>query len=67
VVIIGGTSLLGGEGAAWRTVVGIAILAVLNNVFAAKSLDPNLQLVIQGLIVIIAVAAEVWFQRRKTR
>jgi ribose transport system permease protein len=66
VVIIGGTSLLGGEGAVWRTVVGIAILAVLNNVFAAKNLEPNLQLVIQGLIVIIAVAAEVWFQGRKT-
>jgi ribose transport system permease protein len=66
VVIIGGTSLLGGEGAVWRTVVGIAILAVLTNVFAAKNLDPNLQLVIQGLIVIIAVAAEVWFQGRKT-
>jgi ribose transport system permease protein len=66
VVIIGGTSLLGGEGAIWRTVVGISILAVLTNVFAAKNLDPNLQLVIQGLIVIIAVATEVWFQRRKT-
>jgi ribose/xylose/arabinose/galactoside ABC-type transport system permease subunit len=35
-------------------------------VFAAKNLEPNLQLVIQGLIVIIAVAAEVWFQGRKT-
>jgi len=66
VVIIGGTSLLGGEGAVWRTVVGISILAVLTNVFAAKNLDPNLQLVIQGLIVIIAVATEVWFQHRKT-
>jgi ribose transport system permease protein len=66
VVIIGGTSLLGGDGAVWRTVVGIAILAVLDNVFAAKNIDPNLQSVIQGLIVIIAVAAEVWFQRRKT-
>ena len=67
VVIIGGTSLLGGDGAVWRTVVGIAILAVLDNVFAAKNIDPNLQSVIQGLIVIIAVAAEVWFQRRKTK
>lgn len=66
VVIIGGTSLVGGEGAIWRTVVGIAILAVLNNVFAAKNIDPNLQSVIQGLIVITAVAVEVYFHRRKT-
>jgi len=66
VVIIGGTSLLGGEGAVWRTVVGIAILAIINNVFAALTLDPNLQSVIKGAIVIIAVAVDVWFYRRKS-
>jgi ribose transport system permease protein len=66
VVIIGGTSLLGGEGAVWRTVVGIAILAIINNVFSALTLDPNLQSVIKGAIVIIAVAVDVWFYRRKS-
>jgi ribose transport system permease protein len=65
VVIIGGTSLLGGDGAVWRTVVGVAILAVVNNVFAAETLDPNLQSVIKGLIVIIAVAVDVWGHRRQ--
>jgi ribose transport system permease protein len=66
VVIIGGTSLLGGEGAVWRTVVGIAILAVINNVFSALTLDPNLQSVIKGLIVIVAVAVDVWVIRRRS-
>jgi ribose/xylose/arabinose/galactoside ABC-type transport system permease subunit len=36
VVIIGGTTLIGGEGALWRTAVGLAILAVVNNLFAHK-------------------------------
>lgn len=67
VVIIGGTSLLGGDGAVWRTVVGIAILAVINNVFADLTLDPNLQSVIKGLIVIVAVAVDVWVYRRQSR
>jgi ribose transport system permease protein len=67
VVIIGGTSLLGGDGAVWRTVVGIAILAVINNVFADLSLDPNLQSVIKGLIVIVAVAVDVFVYRRQSR
>ena len=66
VVIIGGTSLLGGDGAVWRTVVGVAILAVINNVFADLTLDPNLQLVIKGLIVIVAVAVDVWVYRRQS-
>src|SRR5262249_48124321 len=30
-VVIGGTSLFGGEGAVWRTTVGVLILATLNN------------------------------------
>ncbi len=33
IVIIGGTSLLGGEGAMWRTLVGILIFGTINNVF----------------------------------
>jgi ribose transport system permease protein len=66
VVIIGGTSLLGGDGAVWRTVVGIAILAIINNVFAAKSIDASLQSVIKGAIVIVAVAIDVFVHRRQS-
>lgn len=64
VVIIGGTSLVGGEGAMWRTAVGVAILAVVNNLFASLNLDPSLQLLFKGVIVIVAVGADVWTRRR---
>ena len=64
VVIIGGTTLAGGEGAMWRTAVGLAILAIVNNLFASLNLDPSLQLLFKGVIVIVAVGADVWTRRR---
>ena len=33
IVVIGGTSLLGGEGAIWRTAIGLLIIAILTNIF----------------------------------
>lgn len=65
VVIIGGTSLVGGEGAMWRTAVGCAILMVVNNLFSSLDFDPSLQLVFKGLIVVIAVSVDVWTRRRR--
>lgn len=67
VVIIGGTSLLGGEGAMWRTAVGCAILMIITNLFSSLNLEPALQLVFKGLIVVIAVAVDVLSRRRSTR
>ena len=58
IVIIGGTSLLGGEGAMWRTAVGILIWGTLDNIFAAKALGTAQQLLIQAAIVIIAVSID---------
>ncbi|MFC9841188.1 hypothetical protein ACFVKB_46705 [Rhodococcus sp. NPDC127530] len=43
-----------------------AVAAIINNVFSAFTLDPNLQLVIKGAIVIAAVAVDVWFHRCRT-
>jgi ribose transport system permease protein len=63
VVIIGGTSFLGGEGAMWRTGVGLAIVAVMQNLFAAENYDPSLQLVFKGLILLVAVGADVWVRK----
>jgi ribose transport system permease protein len=67
VVILGGTALTGGEGAMWRTAVGLAIIAVMVNLFTAKNFSPELQTVFQGAVVIAAVAMDVWILRRRTR
>lgn len=66
VVIIGGTSLWGGEGAMWRTGIGLAVIAVVQNLFAIENYDPSLQVVFKGLILLVAVGADVWL-RRTTR
>lgn len=58
VVVIGGTSLTGGEGKVWRTAVGLLILAVLNNIFFSLAVDSNWQLVTKGTIVVLAVAVD---------
>jgi len=63
-VIIGGTSLLGGEGAMWRTLVGILILATINNLFDALALDTAAQQLVKGVIVIGAVALDSYTRRR---
>jgi len=63
-VIIGGTSLLGGEGAMWRTLVGLLILATINNLFDSLALDASVQALVKGIIVVSAVALDSYTRRR---
>ena len=58
IVIIGGTSLMGGEGSIWRTVVGLGIWAMINNLFASLAISTGARLVMVGLIVLFAVAMD---------
>jgi ribose transport system permease protein len=64
VVVIGGTSLFGGEGAMWRTMTGLLILAVLTNLFDSLAIDSNVQAVVKGLIVIGAVSVDALARRQ---
>jgi ribose transport system permease protein len=65
VVVIGGTSLLGGEGSAWRTALGLMIVAVLTNLLDSRAVSTHYQLVIKGVIVIAAVAADSLVRSRR--
>lgn len=67
VVVIGGTSLLGGEGAIWRSVVGLLILATLTNVFFSLNVDQNWQLIAKGLIIVGAVALDAYLRKRESQ
>jgi ribose transport system permease protein len=58
VVVIGGTSLFGGEGAVWRTAVGVLILSVISNVADSRGWNSNVEDVITGVIVVAAVALD---------
>ena len=63
IVVLGGTSLLGGVGAMWRTAVGLAILATLTNGFTLLGLDPYFQNISKGSVLILALALDVWAGR----
>jgi ribose transport system permease protein len=64
IVIIGGTSVYGGEGAMWRTLCGVLILAVMTNLFNALAWDAARQAVAQGIVLVGAVALDSLRRRR---
>ncbi len=66
VVIIGGTSLLGGEGAMWRTFVGLLILGTINNLFESLGLQADAQMLVKGAIILLAVGIDSATRRRRT-
>jgi ribose transport system permease protein len=65
IVVVGGTSLLGGEGAIWRSAVGLLILATLTNVFYSLNVSQNWQLIAKGCIVVAAVGVDAIVRTRK--
>jgi ribose transport system permease protein len=65
IVVIGGTSLFGGEGGVGGTVIGAIILAVLANVLNLIGVSPFSQQVVKGAIIVFAVLLETGRRRRK--
>ena len=59
-VVIGGTHLAGGRGSVIRTLLGVFVLALIENIFNLKSdiFSPYFQRVIQGAILVTVVALD---------
>jgi ribose/xylose/arabinose/galactoside ABC-type transport system permease subunit len=55
-VVLGGTSLFGGEGSVARTLLGALILGVLSNGMNLLDVSPFYQEVVKGVVIVIAVA-----------
>lgn len=66
VVVIGGTSLFGGEGAVWRSAVGLGIVAVITNLAESEGWNTNVESVIKGTILIGAVAIDALYRSRRS-
>ncbi|MBW6409221.1 ABC transporter permease [Clostridium weizhouense] len=54
-VVIGGTSLAGGEGSVMGTIIGALIIGVLNNGLNLLNVSPFYQLIIKGIVILVAV------------
>ena len=63
--IVGGTSILGGDGAIWRAVVGVFILALIGNGMNLASINSTYQQGVQGLLILFAVLADQLMRRRQ--
>ncbi len=53
-VILGGTSLLGGRGSLLGTLLGVLILKVIDNGIIILRWDQNLQMVVPGIVIVLA-------------
>lgn len=62
--VIGGTSILGGEGAIWRGVVGALLLTLIGNGFNLLGWDTTYQQVVQGCLILLAVAVDRYLRKR---
>lgn len=63
-VVVGGTLLSGGRGGVIGTLMGVYMVSLLNNLLNFLSLSTHFQLIVQGLIVIIAVSVYVENKRK---
>lgn len=62
-IVVGGTSILGGEGAVWRSVVGVLFIALIGNGYILLGLDPLYEQITMGVILLGAVALDSWTRR----
>lgn len=65
-VVIGGTSLSGGRGSIWGTIVGALIIGVLNNGLVLLGVSPFWQQVIKGCVILAAVILDKGSGKNKT-
>jgi ribose transport system permease protein len=64
-IVVGGTSIAGGTGTVWRTLLGALFIAFMVNGFNLHQVDPIWQRVIQGVVILVAVAADAWSRSRR--
>lgn len=62
-VIIGGTSLMGGSGTVWGTLIGTAIMTVLSYAMVIVRISVYWQLIVVGFVIILAVIIDMYRRR----
>jgi len=58
-IVLGGTSVAGGRGNVLGTVLGVVFVGILGNGFTLMGLGSNAQYIAQGLILLVAMRADV--------
>jgi len=66
-VVIGGTSLFGGRGSLWGTFMGVLLLKLINNGLTLAQLNTFWQMVVTGLIILVAVGIDIVRQSKSAK
>ena len=66
-VVIGGTSLFGGVGTIFGTVIGAVLIGVLLNGLVLLNVSSYIQQIVIGLIIVLAVAFDTFAKSRRRR
>ncbi len=65
--VIGGVSLFGGRGSIWAVVLGMLIVASLDNGLALLHQTNDVQQMVEGFVLILAVTSDALIRRAQTR
>ena len=63
-VALGGTSIFGGVGSVWRTVIGVLMLGLITNGFNILGVEDFYQDIVRGGLIVVAVALGALAERR---
>jgi ribose transport system permease protein len=64
-VVLGGTSLMGGRGAVWSTLIGALVIGILNNGMNLMGVHTHYQLVAKGFLIVLAVLLDDYLKKRR--
>jgi simple sugar transport system permease protein len=64
-VVLGGASLLGGVGSVLGTILGVALLAILQNGLVLMGVSSYWSPFFVGLVILVSVVTTAWSQRRR--
>ena len=64
-VIVGGTSMAGGVGNIYGTVIGSVFIGILNNIMNLANVNAYWQQIVQGLVIAVAVIIDAKVRSKK--
>lgn len=62
-IVLGGLDIRGGKGTIFGTIIGVLILGIIDNSFTILGVNPFLQYIVKGVILVVAVVSQVMNDR----